>query len=293
METDALTINNLFSLFGARLSALYPQGEVRQMLYILFGEYLGMSKTDIHLAYNDLMADETIARFEKALSALESGIPLQYITGVAEFNGKRLNVNPHVLIPRPETEELCILAYAGMLERELVPKSVLDIGTGSGCIAIDMKSRFPEASVTAVDISTEALAVAAGNAGQLGLDIQIRRADILDPDSMKGLNGPFSLILSNPPYVTLSEKELIHANVKDHEPELALFVPDSDPLIYYRALYNYASLNLEPGGRLYLEINSRFGEAMVGLGLACGLVDVRLHRDIHEKDRFISASRQG
>lgn len=282
----------MISLFGAKLSGFYPRGEVRQILYILFREYLGMSKTDIHLAYSEILPAETWDRFIAAVEALETGVPVQYVTGFTEFNGKRLVVNPFVLIPRPETEELCLLASDDFNQRGLVPETVLDLGTGSGCIAIDIKSRFPGSKVTAVDISPEALSVAAENAGRLGLQIRFHRASLLDPASLECLNGPFSLIISNPPYVTLGEKGQIHTNVREHEPELALFVSDGDPLVFYKAICTYASRNLEPGGRLFLEINSRFGEEMIELATGCGLAEAHLYRDIHGKDRFVSATRQ-
>ena len=241
------------------LSDFYPQGELKVLVRMLLQQVAGWSLVDM-LTHNDLTL--TAAQqmlIVDAVERLKRYEPIQYILGAAEFDGMRLVVDARALIPRPETAELVLL-----LAETLSPDaSVLDIGTGSGCIAVALARRLPQAQVSAYDVSPDALALAAENARNQGVKIDFRQVDILHDAPA---DAPvFDAIVSNPPYVTDSERASMEANVLDYEPALALFVPDDDPLLFYRAIADFAWTHLSIGGRLFFEINHRFGAATAAL----------------------------
>jgi release factor glutamine methyltransferase len=219
--------------------------------------------------------------------------PVQYVLGVADFCGRQYHVEPGILIPRPETEHLCRLitkhAAIGSPNR-----TILDIGTGSGCIAITLALDIPGAQVTAWDISPIALRVAKGNAQRLGADVTFQEVDVLtapgSPSLWRGMGGGWDLIVSNPPYICDSEAEQMEANVLDYEPEIALFVPDDDPLQFYVPIMNYAQSALHPGGQLWLETNPLYEEIIEERLLELGF-NVTAHDDQFGKTRFIQAIR--
>ena len=267
------------------LREIYPQREIDTIAGILM-DYLepgdqrapGISRNEKTIGAG------TAARLEEMAAELKKGMPVQYITGETLFLDCTLEVTGATLIPRQETEEL-----AAMIIRENpgFNGNIIDIGTGSGCIAIALAKKLPSAKVTATDISEAALHVAAENAVRNGVSVAFCLSDILNIGNEAF--PPAGIIVSNPPYVRESEKKLMHSNVLDFEPHKALFVPDEDPLVYYRSILAFASTVLESGGRLYLEINEASGSEMVSLIKRSGYSDVILIRDLNDRDRFIKA----
>ncbi len=282
------TIRFFESQYVAGLYGLYDAHEAKSLLFYIVSELMGYRLSDYDHRKDQPLSQLTQGRLYEVLSELEKRRPLQYILGHAWFMGNRFRVNESVLIPRPETEEL-----ADRVIRDLRGSTrkahVLDIGTGSGCIAIMIKKKVPECTVSALDISADALAVARRNASDLSADIVFFQADIRCWQEILTVAGLFDVIVSNPPYVMLSEKEQMHSNVLEHEPHLALFVPEEDPLLYYRHIAAAASACLRPGGRLYTEINRVFGNEVCDVFRQCGLTQTALLQDMQGADRIVSA----
>jgi len=268
----------------SELQGLYPETEIKSFSNLIIEKLTGFSRTEIILNKNTLFSDDQRHVIESFIEKLKINIPIQYILGETEFFGLPFNVNESVLIPRPETEEL-----VDWIRQEADCNShlhILDIGTGSGCIAISLKHEFPNAQVDAFDISEEALQTAAGNARRNNLDVTFTKTDILNaPD----FDRKWDIIVSNPPYVTEQEKDEILPNVLDNEPHLALFVPDNDPLLFYRRIAHFALKHLQPNGKLYFEINREFGKETVDLLAGTGFTDVELRKDISGNDRMVRA----
>ena len=216
---------------------------------------------------------------------LSAETPIQYIRGFAEFDGRRFKVAPGVLIPRPETVELVEL----VARENASARRLLDIGTGSGCIAISLDKKLPEAEVEAWDISEDALAIARENNKELAADVTFLQRDVLSDDWKKAPS--FDVIVSNPPYVTEAEKKDMDANVLDWEPELALFVPDDDPLRFYRRIADLGRELLLPDGKLYFEVNQAYGRETAHILEMNQYHDVRVIRDIFGKERIVTANR--
>ena len=267
------------------LSDFYPQGELKVLVRMLLQQVAGWSLVDM-LTHNDLtLTAAQQMQIVDAVDRLKRYEPIQYILGAAEFDGMRLVVDARALIPRPETAELVLL-----LAETLSPDaSVLDIGTGSGCIAVALARRLPQAQVSAYDVSPDALALAAENARNQGVKIDFRQVDILHDAPA---DAPvFDAIVSNPPYVTDSERASMEANVLDYEPALALFVPDDDPLLFYRAIADFAWTHLSIGGRLFFEINHRFGAEIVMMLRHKGFANCAVQHDAFGKERFVGAQK--
>ena len=271
--------------FLDRLSYLYDLQEIKEIFLLCAEDVLGLSRTEIILKKDSNLDDEVIIKFDILLSSLEKGIPVQYVLGYSWFYGMKLKVNEAVLIPRPETEELVALILKE--NRHRTPK-ILDIGTGSGCIPIAIKKHLPEAEVWALDISPEALKVASENAQSENCVINFVEADIFLVDKLFAQTN-FDLIVSNPPYIPPSEKSAMAANVLDHEPHLALFIPEENPLLFYRVIINFAKERLCKGGKLYFEINRRFSQELKENLVRAEFVEVEIHMDIHGSDRMVSA----
>lgn len=264
------------------LSACYEPREASNISRILCQEVLGQSPTDYYLGKDtELSADEE-EKFNTILSRLLQGEPLQYVQGVARFLMRSFRVTPAVLIPRPETEELVQL----MLGQLTSDCRVLDVGTGSGCIAISLALELKGAQVEAWDISAQALQVARDNATRLGAHVDFVLQDVFACQ----MNEPlYDVIVSNPPYVCTSERQYMSHQVLEWEPHEALFVPDEDPLVYYRQIGQLGLRLLRPQGRLYFEVNQALGADTQQLLLALGYHDVRLYDDIYKNHRFVTA----
>lgn len=282
------TVKSIIDTYKTTLRNHYDEKEIMQFIYILFSEYLSWSKTQVINAFDSELSDNYILLFDSSLKALKCDKPIQYIIGKTWFNGNEYFLTPDVLIPRPETEELCIHIKNDNLHRQYQEFSILDIGTGSGIIAIDLKLRFPYAKVKAVDISSESLSIAQINAEKNKCDIDFQRMDIFSNDEY-GSSEKFDLIVSNPPYVLESERSVMHPNVIEYEPSKALFVPDDNPLLFYNVISDFANKYLKRPGDLYFEINERFGGDVRSLLMQKGFERIEVLRDIHGKERFVKA----
>ena len=268
------------------ISSLYPEGEAREMVLAYLEHRLGTTRHTHILNPDYMVADDLVPEIRDAYSRMASGEPLQYVIGESWFYGRRFNVSPDVLIPRPETEILCRIALSPMA------KKVLDLCTGSGCIAWTLALEMPGADVTGVDISDGALAVASGQdfeeemSGTGAKAPRFIKADVLGKPVTE--LGVFDVLVSNPPYVMDSEKALMRPNVLDHEPHLALFVSDDDPLVFYRAVAEWALALLKTSGMGVVEINEALGEETAEIYRNAGFSDVHIIKDLNDKDRFVS-----
>lgn len=262
------------------LEPLYGNGEARAITDYVLDVCFGLSKADIMCGAVEEMTAEKAAELNKIFGRLMEGEPVQYVLGRAEFCGRWFDVRPGVLIPRPETEELC--AWITADSKASASPKVLDIGTGSGCIAITLQLDMPESKVTAWDISADALDVARENAQQLGANVNFVKLDALNAKP----EGEWDVIVSNPPYICEKEKKDMAVNVLEHEPHKALFVPDADPLLFYRAITRLAVQTLSKGGQLYFEINPIYADDTCRMMQAEGMTAVELRSDMYGKQRM-------
>lgn len=280
-----------YSEIWHRIATSYEDGEARAIARILIEELFGLSYTDIVCGATDqLSADDTL-RLDTAVRRIEQGEPLQHVLGYADFCGNHFGVNASVLIPRPETEWLVDegerLMNGASNAAPSAPKRILDIGTGSGCIAISLKLHLGEAYVEAWDISEEALRTAESNAKALKAEVAFCKRDALRAEESV---APWDLIVSNPPYICDSERAAMDDNVLLHEPHTALFVPDDDPLRFYRAIARYALRSLSNGGSLLFECNTRYAEATGKMMREMGFEDVTVNDDCFGLPRFVKGS---
>ena len=274
--------------FRQKLAANYRQEEIMQFVYLLFKEWMGWTKADVHMETLKLLKVEEATRFWDALGQLQKNIPIQYIIGITHFLDTKIKVREGVLIPRPETEELVTMILIDYRHRQYEDLSLLDIGTGSGCISVAIKKQMPGIDVTALDISPVALQLAKENSVLNHCRIKFIRKNILDRQGWKDFPG-YTVVVSNPPYIPESERSSMHPNVVEYEPHKALFVTDEDPLQFYTAIAEFALLHLVRPGSLYLEINERFGKQIREFLLSIGFNKAEILKDIHGKDRFIRA----
>ena len=279
-----MLLREIRNVFHKELDPRYPEQEVDSFFYRMLEHYLGLERFVLAIQPNLTLTKEEEQPLFEGLSALKMDRPIQYILGIAHFMEMDFTVNEHVLIPRPETEEL----VRWILEECQVERSrklkILDIGTESGCIAVALAKNIPNSEVYALDISEKALEVAKLNATQNTTDIHFFQGDILTMDTL-GLK--FDVIVSNPPYVREMEKENINANVKNYEPGLALFVKDESPLMFYKKITFFARHNLSKDGLLFFEINQYLGEATKHLLEDQKFVDIELRKDIFGNDRML------
>ncbi len=262
----------------------YPQGEVKALARIIATELIGIPQTTYYLKEQVTLTAAQEEKVTNALERLKKKEPIQYILGYSDFCGLRFAVTPAVLIPRPETSELVEWIAA----ENTTARRILDIGTGSGCIAVSLASKLPSAQVTAWDISTEALAVAQKNSSANGCKVHFEERDILTYEPQ---NEKYDIIVSNPPYIKEVEKEAMEDNVLLWEPHLALFVPDSNPLLFYRTIAQKAQKMLTPGGRLYFEINREHGADTVAMLQAMNYRNITLRKDFADNDRMVMAEK--
>ncbi|MBL1233546.1 MAG: peptide chain release factor N(5)-glutamine methyltransferase [Vicingaceae bacterium] len=284
MKISSNELGSVVTYFKSELASFYDKNELESMLYILFQHYFGVTKTAIILNKDRKLSESDLLLVIYAVKELKKYKPLAYIIGEWEFFGLSFFVNEYVLIPRPETEELVQLIINDYDNHP--PNNILDIGSGSGCIALSLKYHFKNATVTAWDISNEVLKVIDRNAKNLQLEIKINKVDALsNPD----VNVKYDVIVSNPPYITNKEQDQMHSNVLDYEPHLALFVPDENPLLFYERIANIAVKHLNKNGSLYVEINEQFGDEVGLLFNKKGLNKVEIVKDINDKNRMVKA----
>lgn len=269
----------------SELSAFYPQGELKALVRLLLHEVAGWSLTDLLTRDNLALTAEQQTAVRTAIARLKQQEPIQYILGYANFCGMRFEVNKNVLIPRPETAELVQLVS----QNTAANARILDIGTGSGCIAIALARLLPEAHIAACDISPEALAVARRNAQRLGAQVDFAHINIVQSHATR---ATYDAIVSNPPYVMASERATMEPNVLDYEPDLALFVPDENPLLFYAAISDFAQAHLADSGKLFFEINHRLAKETADLVRSKGFAQVDLVEDSFGKQRFVTAEKR-
>jgi release factor glutamine methyltransferase len=283
-----MTIKTAIAQLVQALAPLYDARESRSIADLYLQHLTSMRRIDL-LVYSDRELDaaqqESLAT---DLPRLAAATPLQYVLGEAWFGTLQLEVNPAVLIPRPETEELCEWITASVKETGNENSTILDIGTGSGCIPLYLKQQLPGATVSAWDISVEALDTARRNALRNHLEVAFELKDALQPGTLSA--NQYDVIVSNPPYITLAEKTQIHANVLDHEPHLALFVTNNDPQQFYKAVHQVAQTALRPGGLLFFETHADFGaDTETMLRDTAAYTEVALRNDMHGNPRMIRA----
>lgn len=267
------------------LHGYYPDSEVAAMARLLLTQVFGLSAIELYAGKDSGFSANEWKQLDNILARLQKQEPIQYIIGIEEFCGLSFEVNPDVLIPRPETAELVDWIVQTNPEKGL---RVLDVGTGSGCIAISLKKYLKEAAVTSWDVSAAALATADRNCRRNEVQVTLSQQNILEdacPDET------FDVLVSNPPYIAEKERQAMERNVLDWEPDLALFVPDDDPLLFYRALATKGKRLLVPGGRLYVEINQAYGKQTLDLLEQMGYTELELRKDLSQRDRMIKAVR--
>ena len=282
----------LLHKISSALEPLYDRREASAIARLVVEQLCGLSRVDFTLEPQAETA--WTPALEDALRQLTAGRPVQYVLGKTLFCGLPMNVREGVLIPRPETEELVEWIVS---EQTAAGVRVLDVGTGSGCIAVALAHRLAAARVTALDVSETALAIAAGNAAQNQVEVHFLQADVLTPIDTWGLDYEFpergfDLIVSNPPYVPASDRESMQVNVRDYEPAGALFVPDDDPLLFYRAIAGHARRLLRPGGTLWFECYERLAEPLAVWLSERGFVEVQIRQDMNGKNRMVRCRKE-
>ncbi|MDP3642529.1 MAG: peptide chain release factor N(5)-glutamine methyltransferase [Bacteroidota bacterium] len=265
------------------LAGIYSNEEIESLIFLIFEKVKGYSRTQFLLDREENLTGEELLEMNQIVSRLKNHEPIQYILGDTEFFGLPFYSVPGVLIPRPETEELVQWIIQ---ENKLAEPTVLDIGTGSGCIAVSLRKNILNSTVLACDISRICIETTRRNAELNRTDVTVFEFDILN-GAPKVDFPELDIIVSNPPYIRETEKLLIEKNVLEYEPELALFVPDDEPLIFYTRIADFAQVHLNDGGSLYFEINEAFGKECVEMLRIKGFSEIKLKRDIHNKDRMI------
>lgn len=292
-----MTIKQHRAHFNKSLKHLYPTSEIDSFFFLILEEYMGLKRIDIALKSDFLIDKKSLNLMQIATKQLEQEIPIQYIIGKTEFFGLPFHVNKEVLIPRPETEELVeqvlkkvsLIKTCNTSKNETIKEKqlkVLDIGTGSGCIAISLKKQLPSSEVSALDVSNKALRVAKKNALLNNVDINFIHLDILKTNDLDKL---YDVIISNPPYVRELEKKEIKNNVLNNEPHLALFVDNKNPLLFYNKIAELAKKFLIKNGQLHFEINQYLGKETIKLLAEKGFKNIQLKKDIFGNDRIITA----
>jgi release factor glutamine methyltransferase len=283
MSSCKYTVKQITEFIRKNLDGYYPEKEIQQFIYILFEYELGFSKVELVTRSEVEIDEETQRKFLDYLNQLKTYKPIQYITGETSFYGLNFHVNSDVLIPRPETEELVDWILKQKLSCNPI---ILDVGTGSGCIAVALAKNLSGSIVHAVDISENALGLANENAILNKVNVNLSQENILSP-SEEFKKREFDLIVSNPPYIALRDKANMNKNVLDYEPHLSLFVPDEDPLVFYKAIMTYAMGSLKENGLLFFEINESFDKEIVALMKNHKFAEIELRKDINDKFRMV------
>jgi release factor glutamine methyltransferase len=282
------TVKDVFDRFKTELTNVYDPQESEAIILLILSDLLNISKAKLKAFPETEIGFQQADKLQDILQELKTGKPVQYVLGHTEFYGLPFKVTPAVLIPRPETEELVQWIIETVQQSQTPVINILDIGTGSGCIPISIKHNLLNINAFAIDISTDALIMAKANAGLNKTDVNFIEADILNFPTDISL-PKFDIIVSNPPYVTLEDKTKMHTNVTDFEPHTALFVPENDPLIFYKAIADFAKKHLIPNGLLFFEINESFGLETVELLQSKSFKNIELRQDMSGHDRMIKA----
>ena len=289
-----MLLRDFKTLFSTQLTKLFPQTEIDSFFFLLIEDKLHLQRIDLALKPDLQIATADLSTLNSALKRLRAQEPIQYILGKTTFYGLPFLVNTNTLIPRPETEELVATILLSTKEKKQKRISILDIGTGTGCIAISLAKNLPNATVYAIDVSEQALSIAKQNTLLNNVKITCIQADILKVDHLEEVisnenNNPiqFDIIVSNPPYVRELEKASIHKNVIENEPHLALFVNDNDPLIFYKKIADLALKSLKKDGTLYFEINQYLGKETTEMLVKKDFINIRLKKDIFQNDRIV------
>jgi len=290
-----MTIKRYKETFKIELLPMYDEQEIDSFFYIIVEKIHNLKRIDLALNPETVLDGSQLKQWKSIVADLKVEKPIQYILGETEFYGLRFDVNENTLIPRPETEELVALIIndEGKEKRETGKVRILDIGTGSGCIAIALAKNIADSEVFAIDVSEEALAVAKKNAeiNEVSLTFILKNIlEVVTLSAVKGLEQQFDIIVSNPPYVRNLEKAEIKPNVLEYEPHLALFVENDDALLFYRKIAQLARINLNHNGTLYFEINQYLGTETIELLEDLGFLNVQLFKDIYGNDRMISCT---
>jgi release factor glutamine methyltransferase len=270
-----------------RLTTCYEAGEAKALVRWVLDVRFGLSLADILCGKVTQLSADDQAELEKIMNRLEKGEPVQYIIGVADFAGRQFHVAPGVLIPRPETAELC----GWVVSKVQHASQLLDIGTGSGCIAITLAAELPHAQVTAWDISDDALHIARDNATRLGVNVTFEKRDILDKSLSTSAQPLYDVIISNPPYIKPSERDGMAKNVLEYEPDIALFAPADNPIIFYQKIADFAWKHLRDGGHLFFELNPLTAETVGDYLHQLGFSDIEFRLDSYNKQRFLKATK--
>ena len=285
MKMPENTIKAVITYVRSELADFYPAPELNSMLYIMLEKFFDVSKKELMLGMEKRLSESELLKIIYAVKDLKKHQPLAYILGEWEFFELNFIVNEHTLIPRPETEELVQLIIK---ENKLSNPTILDIGTGSGCIAISLKATIPNSQVFAYDVSKEALAVAKQNANKNNVEITFKEVNILN--NKEDLTFRFDVIVSNPPYIPVKDKDSMDKNVLDYEPHLALFVENEQPLTFYIAIAEFAKKHLVNNGKLYFEIHEGLGNEVKKLLKMKGFTNVEIVDDMNGKNRMVKCS---
>ena len=289
MKISSNSVRDCRKYYAGELEKIYGSNEANVLIMILLEHYFGIDRMKIALEPEMRLSESEMLTLHFAVKELLKNKPIQYIIGETEFCGMRFFVEEGVLIPRPETEEMVMMIAHSVETMCTSSVHILDIGTGSGCIAISLAKLLKNSVVTAVDISEKALEVTKKNAKANDVDVNFIKDDILNPKKPELIDNQYDIIVSNPPYVCEREKVEMRANVLDYEPSTALFVSDNDPLVFYRKILEFAKKSLKPGGEVWFEINEKLGEETKDLCLEHGFENVEIIKDFREKDRVVKA----
>lgn len=281
-----MTLNDVYRKYLHELQKVYTAGEASNITAIIFEYFAGLSKSDVIKTPSRNLDGQLVSQLNESLQELLQHKPVQYVTGEAWFCKMKLKVSGAVLIPRPETEELVMAATGAIWQQNI---SVLDIGTGSGCISIAIKKTKEHAHITAIDISKDALGIARENAKEQKTDIDFLELDFLDENSWKNL-GSYDVIISNPPYVPETEKQLLDKNVTEHEPHTALFVAADQPIVFYKKIATFGKMHLNDGGRIFMETHEDYANQVATHFQQQGY-DAVIKKDMFEKERMVISHR--
>ena len=295
MKIASNKLSDLYEFYKTELVSIYDTNELYAIFELVCEHYLGYSKTDTRLKFQENLNQSDVLKIYDTAKALKTGMPIQYIFGEADFYNLKFKVNNSTLIPRPETEELVDLIIKRFKQetRNNQKLNILDIGTGSGCIPIALKKNIPNSKVTGIDISKEALEVAKSNTVKNNVDVEFIKLDILSPFDLSLITHHLSLIVSNPPYVLNSEAKQMDARVLEHEPHLALFVKDTDPIIFYKRIIDLCTKHLEEKGHLFFELNPMYANDVKKYANDSKIFNfTEIVKDMSGKERFLKAQKK-